>query len=67
MVHFQNNILNETPHFKDSFTNDLIIGQESSGNGLASPTEALQVPEDILGQSRVSSPDIGAYQHIEFE
>jgi|TARA_B110000879_G_C11154030_1_gene505997 hypothetical protein len=67
MVHFQNNILNETPHFKDSFINDLIIGQESAGNGLASTTEAMQVPEDILGVSRISSPDIGAYQHIEFE
>jgi hypothetical protein len=62
-----NNILNETPHFKDSFINDLIIGQESAGNGLASTTEAMLVPEDILGVSRISSPDIGAYQHIEFE
>ena len=67
MVHFQNNIFNETPHFKDTSLNDLIIGQESAGNGLASIIEAMLVPQDILGVSRISTPDIGAYQHIDFD
>jgi hypothetical protein len=66
-IHFQSNVINEIPHFRNPITNDLIIGQDSGGKGLASPTEAFLVPEDILGESRISSPDIGAYQHIEFE
>ncbi len=66
-THYQNNILNESPHFRNTLTNDLIIGQESAGNGLGNLSGAMQVPQDILGENRTSSPDIGAYQHIEFE
>ena len=65
--HFQNNIFNEIPHFRGPYENDLIIGDESGGKGLASPTDAMLVPEDILGVNRTSVPDIGAYQHIIFD
>jgi len=45
----------------------LIIGEESSANNAANPTTANEVPLDILGVDRTISPDIGAYQSIEFE
>ena len=66
-THFQNNIISETPHFRDSSQNDLIIGEDSAGNNQASSVEALQVPQDILGIDRTVTPDIGAYQHIIFD
>jgi hypothetical protein len=65
--HYQNNILNETPHFRDSYNNDLIIGEDSEGNNAADAFGASQVPLDILGTNRTSTPDIGAYQHIIFD
>ncbi len=64
--HYQNNIFNETPNFRDVSQNDLIIGEDSAGNNQASGVEALQVPLDILGINRTTTPDIGAYQHIIF-
>ena len=67
IAHFQNNIINETPDFKNPSINDLIIGEDSAGNNQASNVEAMQVPQDILGVDRTTSPDIGAYQHIIFE
>ncbi|PHR70876.1 MAG: hypothetical protein COA67_07730 [Lutibacter sp.] len=67
VVHFQNNIVNETPNFRDPFQNDLIIGEDSAGNNQASNAEAMQVPLDILGIDRTLTPDIGAYQHIIFD
>ena len=65
--HYENVIFNQTPHFRDGNENDLIIGENSSGNNLANPVFASQVPQDILGENRTSMPDIGAYQHIIFE
>lgn len=65
--HYQNVIINEDPDFKNPNENDLIIGEESAGNNNADPIGAAQVPNDILGISRLSLPDIGAYQHIVFE
>lgn len=67
ITHFQNNLVNETPDFRDPSQNDLIIGEDSAGNNQASTAEAMQVPQDILGVDRTISPDIGAYQHIIFE
>ncbi len=65
--HYQNNIFNEEPDFKAPFENELIIGEESAGNNQADASGAAQVPFDILNMSRITSPDIGAYQHIIFE
>lgn len=67
MTHFENNILNEEPNFKSPYKNELIIGQESAGNNNANNLGASQVPLDILGVSRITPPDIGAYQHIIFD
>lgn len=60
-------ILNEDPLFLDSQSNQMIISNESSANGLGNLPTAQQVPFDILGINRVTSPDAGAYQSIEFE
>lgn len=67
ITHYQNNIFNEDPNFKEPFENELIIGEESAGNNMADTSAASQVPLDILGVNRVTTPDIGAYQHIIFE
>lgn len=67
IVHYQNNIFNLDPHFKDPYENSLIIGQESAGNNLADQQAANLIPIDILGMDRLISPDIGAYQHMIFE
>ncbi|PCI10645.1 MAG: hypothetical protein COB73_03220 [Flavobacteriaceae bacterium] len=67
VTHYQNNIFNEDPNFREPYENDLIIGDESAGKNMADTSGASQVPLDILGVSRISTPDIGAYQHIIFE
>jgi len=64
---YENNIFNQNPNFRNANENDLIIGEESSGNNQGNGTFALQVPNDILGVNRTTSPDLGAYQHIIFE
>ena len=64
---YQNVILNGAPNFKDRNSNNLIIGQNSDAIGIADLNAALSVPFDILGVSRSTTPDIGAYQHIIFE
>lgn len=65
--HFINTILNENFHFKDTSLNELIIGEESAGNGQAATSGTTQTPLDILGKTRASPADIGAYEHIVFE
>lgn len=67
VTHFQNNIINQTPDFRDTTINDFIIGENSAANNQANQTEANQIPTDILGVDRTINPDIGAYQHIIFE
>ncbi|WP_242204355.1 hypothetical protein [Aestuariivivens insulae] len=64
--HYEGNIFNEDPHFKDPSNNQLIIGEESAGIGKGLAAFATQVPFDILNVDRTSSPDLGAYQHITF-
>lgn len=64
---YQNNVFNGMTDFKDVFTNQYIIGQESEANANADVNAALLVPFDILNVNRTSLPDIGAYQHIIFE
>ncbi|WP_242158304.1 hypothetical protein [Aestuariivivens sediminis] len=64
--HYDNNIFNEDPHFKDPNLNQLIIGEESAGIGKGLPIFALQVPLDLLKVDRTITPDLGAYQHIIF-
>jgi len=65
-THFENNIFNEDPNFKNTSLNQLIIGEDSAGINQGNTSFSLQSPTDILGVNRTSSPDIGAYQHITF-
>ncbi len=60
-------LFNDTPNFKDTASNDLRIGENSATNNQGNTTFANQVPLDILGTNRAATPDLGAYQHIEFE
>lgn len=62
--HYENIILNGRNHFRDTNKNDFIIGEESEAINKAAPTT---ITLDILGVSRVTNPDIGAYQHITFD
>ncbi|MHC9087988.1 hypothetical protein ACXIHB_04655 [Tenacibaculum sp. IMCC1] len=61
--HYQNNILNGEPNFKDVTKNEFIIGENSDTINKAKPSA---VSNDILGVDRSTSPDIGAYQHTNF-
>ncbi|MDO1500934.1 hypothetical protein Q2T40_12410 [Winogradskyella maritima] len=63
---FDSCIFNEDPDFKLPFENDLRIGEDSAGNGLANGIFSSQVPFDILGTARSASPDIGAYESVIF-
>ena len=65
--HYQNNMFNGEPDFKDINENEYIIGELSDAVGNGNVFEAQKVPFDILGVSRVEKPDMGAYQHIIFE
>ena len=64
---YENVIFNQDPDFRDAYTNDLIIGENSAANAKGNTGFANQVPFDILNVNRTGSPDIGAYQHITFE
>lgn len=64
---FENIILNETPLFLNEQRNQMIISNDSPANAKGNSTTASLVPLDILGKDRTQSPDLGAYQSIEFE
>lgn len=63
-THYENNIFNEDPNFKDSSLNQLIIGEKSAAINKGNILFSNQVPTDILNINRTASPDLGAYQHI---
>ena len=65
--HYTANILNGEADFKSPSTNELIIGTNSEGIQKANASGSSQVPFDILGISRTTPADIGAYQHIILE
>ncbi|MFD1613490.1 hypothetical protein [Gelatiniphilus marinus] len=64
--HYENNIFNENPNFKDTALNQLLIGDESAAINKGNVAFSSQVPTDILNVNRTTSPDLGAYQHIIF-
>ncbi|WP_397362546.1 hypothetical protein [Olleya sp. R77988] len=66
-THYEGMVFNQDPDFRDANENDLIIGDDSAANGQGNAVFSTQVPNDILGISRTTSPDLGAYQHITFE
>ncbi len=63
---YQNIILNGFTHFRNTSTNDFIIGQDSDAINQGNTTGAALVPFDILGVVRAMNPDVGAYEHIDF-
>ncbi|MGB0891443.1 MAG: hypothetical protein ACPGUU_03760 [Flavobacteriaceae bacterium] len=63
-THYQNIVLNGNSHFRDTSINDFIIGDNSDAINKALPSS---ISIDILGISRITAPDIGAYQHIIFD
>jgi hypothetical protein len=65
-INYIDNIFNGDPNFKSPGNNELIIGQDSEAIQKGSEEGTLLVPNDILGVTRTASPDIGAYQHINF-
>ncbi|MDG1761401.1 MAG: hypothetical protein P8L72_06750 [Flavobacteriaceae bacterium] len=59
--------LNGIPDFKSPNNLDFRIGIESDAIGKGNTAVSNLVPLDILDTSRTASPDLGAYQHIEFD
>ena len=65
--HYSEIILNGEADFKSTYNNEFIIGEASDGIEKANLDGSAKVPTDILGVTRTSPADIGAYQHIIFE
>ncbi len=65
--HYENIILNEDPVFKNPQENELIIGNTSPCINQGDCFTSLMVPYDILGKDRTIEPDLGAYQHTDFD
>lgn len=64
---YENIVLNQDPSFKDASNNKMMICEDSPVINLGSSVFASQVPNDILGSSRLASPDLGAYQNTNCE
>lgn len=64
---YENNVFNQDPNFEDPFENGMRIGDNSAAKGIGSPDFISQVSNDILGNTRVSPPDVGAYNSVIFE
>ena len=65
-IHYQDNIFEGKPDYKNPDLNELIIGNNSDLNDRANSLGSQIVPYDILGISRPNQADIGAYQHANF-
>lgn len=59
---YSNTIFNQPTDFLDPFAFDFRIGENSAALNAAALETALQIPLDLLGIDRTTSPDIGAYQ-----
>lgn len=66
ITHYEGNLFNLEPDFKDTALNQLIIGDNSAANNKGNAVFSSQVPFDILNVNRTTAPDLGAYQHITF-
>ncbi len=64
---YTNVLFNKETDFKDTSKNDLRIGLDNEGINKADPSIAATTPLDIIGKDRTGTPDIGAYQHIDFK
>ncbi|MEO1033481.1 MAG: right-handed parallel beta-helix repeat-containing protein [Bacteroidota bacterium] len=65
MMFYEGNIFNADPDFEAPFENLMRIGQDSGANGIGSAS--FIIPNDILGDTRTSPPDAGAYNSTIFE
>ena len=63
-VHYNGNILNKDPKFYKTAQNKLNIDATSAAFAKGNPT--YLIPLDVLGKTRTSPPDLGAYQSMEF-
>ncbi len=63
--HFENITLNDDPFFVLPFENDLRLNENSSAIDLGN--SMLSLPNDILGNVRPSTFDLGAYQYVPIE
>ncbi|MEP1018943.1 MAG: hypothetical protein ABJG77_17630, partial [Maribacter dokdonensis] len=64
---FSNIIMSGELDYFSPIDNDFRIGFESEAFNKGDVDTANAVPYDILGVSRITSPDLGAYQAIEKE
>ncbi len=65
-AHYEGNLFNLFPDFKDPSLNQMMIGDKSAANNQGNFAFSSQVPLDIINVNRTSSPDLGAYQHVTF-
>ena len=63
-VHYSNIILNQNPKFLNINLNKLNIDPSSSVVGKGNPN--FLIPTDIIGNTRLTPPDLGAYQNKPF-
>ena len=61
---YENLFLNLNVDFKNEYSNELFILQNSEVINLGDEDLAAIYPLDILNINREDSPDLGAYQHI---
>ena len=64
---YQNNTISEDPIFKNTKINAYTIGLNSAARSLGSEAGAIQVPLDITGENRSSTPDAGAYNAVNLD
>jgi hypothetical protein len=64
---FENSLFNRSPKFNDVSENDYRLQEDSPVIGIGKPEIALEFPTDILGNSRLDSVDLGAYQYYEIQ
>ncbi len=62
--YYTNVLVNEDPLFLDTEKNDYRIDSLSPAVGIADLAIAVEIPDDILGNSRLPEPDLGAYQFL---
>lgn len=57
--------LNEDADFLNTANSDFRIGSSSFAKDIGDLPTGLLVPQDIFGNDRTQTPDIGAYEHVE--
>ena len=69
-TNYNNNLIEKTfneypPHFKNTSKNQMMITEKATSIiGFGNAFFAQQAPLDLLGKNRLSSSDLGAYQHL---